>query len=285
MLDVVKVTPAIGAEVSGWNFSKPAPQDVQDAIYDALLENLVIFFRGTDVNPAEHIAFAERFGALNEPHPLYPHVEGFERIMVLENDSGTPPDTNSWHADQTFKSEQPFASILVARHVPPVGGDTMWSSCYAAYDRLSDGMRHDLEGLEAVHDFGDFRNNFAGMENGKSGAERLNESVGRFGHTIKPLIETHPVTGRRFLNYNEAFVTHIVGMTTNESSAIKTFLANHMNKPEDQMRWRWQTGDIAMWDNRVTTHYAVADYLPQYRCMNRITVVNDRRAKDARKVT
>ena len=191
--------------------------------------------------------------------------------------SDAPPDTNSWHTDLTFKKEQPFASILVAREVPEVGGDTMWSSLYAAYDRLPEGMRSDLEGLEAIHDMGDFRNSFAEAKGGTSGEERLNESVGRFGHRIRPLIDKHPVTGRKFLNYNEAFITHIVGLTTNESNALRVFLANHMNRPEDQVRWRWQPGDIAMWDNRVTMHYAVADYLPQYRQMNRVTVVEDRR--------
>jgi taurine dioxygenase len=282
MFDIARVTPAIGAEISGVKFTKPVGPDVHEAIYQSLLEHLVIFFRGTDISPAMHLAFAKGFGNIDEPHPLYPHVDEFENIVLLENDSGAPPDTNSWHTDLTFKSEQPFASILVARHVPPVGGDTMWSSSYAAYDRLPDGMKRDLEGLKAIHDLGDFRNSFAETKNGKSGVERLNKSVARFGHNIKPLIDTHPVTGCKFLNFNEAFVTHIVGLTTNDANALKTFLSNHMNKPEDQLRWRWKPGDIAVWDNRVTMHYAVADYLPEYRCMNRITVVHDRRERDAR---
>lgn len=102
--------------------------------------------------------------------------------------------------------------------------------------------------------------------------------MGRFGHMVRPLTGTHPVTGRKFLNFNEAFVSHILGLTASESAALKTWLAGHMNRPEDQVRWRWKAGDLAMWDNRCTMHYAVADYLPDYRCMNRITVVEDRRA-------
>lgn len=144
-------------------------------------------------------------------------------------------------------------------------------------------MRRDLESLEAVHDMGDFRNNFGDTRNGKSGAERLNDGMARMGQTVRPLIGTHPVTGRKFLNFNEAFVSHILGMTTGESSALKTVLVYHMNKPEYQMRWCWQDGDMAMWDNRVTMHYAVADYLPDYRCMNRITVVRDGRANKTSK--
>ncbi len=279
MLSIDPVTPSIGAEISGLDFSRPMPATMYDKIYQALLQHLVIFVHGVEIGPADHIAFAQNFGELDEPHPLYPHVEGYENIVLLENDSDAPPDTNSWHTDLTFKSEQPFASILIARQVPQTGGDTMWSSCYAAYDRLPDGMKKDLEGLEAVHDLGDFRNSFAIEKNGKSGSERLDDGVALFGHNIRPLIGTHPVTGHKFLNFNEAFVTHIVGLSTNEANSLKTFLANHMNKPEDQVRWRWSPGDLAMWDNRVTMHYALADYLPQYRCMNRVTVAYDRRAE------
>jgi len=275
---ISKITPAIGAEIDGVDFSRPISDHTSDTIYQALLDNLVVFIRGTDISPRAHLEFARSFGQIDGPHPLYPHVKGYENIVLLENDSGAPPDTNSWHTDLTFKREQPFASILVARRVPQVGGDTLWSSCYAAYDCLTPGMKQDLGGLEAIHDMGDFRNSFATAQNGRSGVDRLNESVGRFGHMVRPLIGTHPVTGRRFLNFNEAFVTHIVGLTTNESNALRTVLANHMNRPEIQMRWRWNAGDIAMWDNRVTMHYAVADYLPAKRSMNRITVVSDKRA-------
>jgi taurine dioxygenase len=279
MLEINPVTPAIGATVSGIDFSRPVAERVHDEIYQALLQHLVIFMRGAEIDPEAHLAFARAFGELDEPHLLYPHVEGFADIVLLENDAHSPPDTNCWHTDLTFKAIQPFASILIARQVPRVGGDTMWSSCYAAYERLPDGMKSDLEGLEAVHDLGDFRNSFASEKDGKSGIERLNENVANFGHNIRPLIGRHPVSGRKFLNFNEAFVTHIVGLTTNEANSLKTFLANHMNKPEDQVRWKWCNGDLAMWDNRVTMHYALADYLPQYRCMNRVTVVRDRRVE------
>ena len=278
MLIIDPVTPSIGAVISGLDFSKTVPESIYDEIYQALIQYLVIFICGAEIDPVRHLELAKNFGELDEPHPLYPHVDGFENIVKLENDGNAPPDTNSWHTDLTFKAVQPFASILIARQVPDVGGDTMWSSNYAAYDRLSDGLKHDLLSLEAVHDFGDFRNSFANQQDGQSGARRLNEKIVMFGHNVRPLIDVHPVTGRKFLNFNEAFVTHIVGLTTNESNALKTFLANHMNRPEDQVRWKWSNGDLVMWDNRVTMHYALADYLPQYRCMNRVTVVKDRRA-------
>ena len=269
-----KLTPALGAVLEGVDLQVGPLDALSDALYSALLEHQVIFIPKTDITPKAHLALAETFGSLDEPHLLYPHVEGFDRIVKLENDSGAPPDTNSWHTDLTFKQTQPFASILVARSVPEVGGDTLWSSLYAAYERLPDGMKLDLQGLEAIHDMGDFRNTFAEHTEPEVS---LNDAVGRFGHRVRPLIDYHPVTGRAFLNFNEAFVTHIKGLTNSESNSLKTWLANHMNRPELQLRWRWQAGDLAMWDNRVTMHYAVADYLPAYRCMNRVTVVHDRR--------
>ncbi len=278
MLEIDPLTPTIGAEIRGVDFTRPLSAELHDRIYQALLDYLVIFFRGTDITPEMHLGFARDFGDIDVPHPVYPHVEGFKNIVLLDNDAGSPPDTNAWHTDLTFRTKQPFASIVVARVIPPSGGDTLWSSCHAAYERLSDGMRRDLEELQAIHDMGDFRNSFVRDTDTRTGVDRLNEKVPGFGHAIRPLIAAHPVTGKKFLRFNEAFVTHIVGLTTNESAALKTYLANHMNKPEDQIRWRWREGDIAMWDNRVTMHYAVSDYLPARRCMNRVTVTNDRRS-------
>ena len=272
-----KCTPAIGAELLDVDMSSPFSRASIDYIHAALMDSLVLFIRDIYLTPADHLNFARAFGQIDAPPPHYPHVDGLEQTVVLENDKDNPPDQNSWHTDLTFKSEQPFASILVARKVPPTGGDTLWSSCYAAFERLPDGLKRDLKELNAVHDFGDFRNDFAIDDDSMLAAQRLDMAVTRFGPAVKPLIGFHPITGRPYLNFNEAFVTHIVGLTTNESNSLKMVLANHMNRPEDQVRWRWQEGDLAMWDNRVTMHYAVADYMPAYRCMNRVTVVDDKR--------
>ena len=277
---VEPITPAIGARISGIDLTRPAGDEVYDALYRALLRHLVVFIRGVDIDPATHLALARNFGDIDRPHPHYPRVEGFDGIVLLENDEQRPPDTDSWHTDLTFRQPQPFASLLLARAVPACGGDTLWSSCHAAYERLPEGMKRDLEQLEAIHDLGDFRNSFAHAGDGYSADENLNQNVSRFGHRVRPLIGSHPVTGRKYLNYNEAFVTHIVGLGSHEANSLKVFLAGHMNRPEHQVRWRWRAGDLAIWDNRVTMHYALADYLPHYRCMNRVTVVNDRRAGD-----
>jgi len=282
MLKTRKISPAIGAEVLNGDLSGGLTGALADAIHDALMQHLVLFFRGADITPRAHLDLARAFGDIDAPHPLYASVEGFPNIVRLENGAGNPPDTDAWHTDLTFKAEQPFASILVARALPDCGGDTLWSSCYAAYDRLGDGIKRDLAGLSAVHDMGDFRNSVGQDRDDASGSERLNAGMGRFGHQIRPLIGTHPVTGRKYLNFNESFVSHIMGMTTNRGNLLKSFLADHMNRPEDQLRWRWRVGDVAIWDNRVTMHYAVSDYLPQRRCMHRVTVLRDRRTPPPR---
>ena len=145
MISVNKITPHIGAEIKGVDFSKVLPSKYQKLIYDALIENLVIFFRNTEISHQKHLEFSEAFGELDSPHPVYPYVEGFKKIVKLENNIDNPPDTDAWHTDLTFKKVQPFASVLVARSVPKIGGDTLWSSCYRAYDRLPNGMKNDFE--------------------------------------------------------------------------------------------------------------------------------------------
>ena len=192
MIEVKKLTPAIGAIIEGVNFSKPLDKKIFDQIYEVLIENLVVFFRNTNISPIAHLEFSENFGKLDDPHPVYPNVEGFSRIVKLENDENSPPDTDAWHTDLTFKKEQPFASVLVARSVPEIGGDTLWSSCYAAYDRLPYGMKTDFEKIKCIHDMGDFRNKFAQTGNAKSSVERLNNGMSKFGQNIRNLIEQPP---------------------------------------------------------------------------------------------
>ena len=275
-ITISPLTPTIGAEISGVDLGRPLDTAHEDAIYQALLDHLVIFFRDQDITPERHLAFSQSFGELDRPHPLYAQVPGHERIVMLANDAQNPPDTDGWHTDLTFLAEPPFASILVAREVPESGGDTLWASMVAAYDALPEDMKHYLEGLSAVHDMGDFRNSFAV---GETDGERLLAATQRFGCAIHPLVKTHPVTGRKFLYVNEGFTVHIVGQTARESRRLLNYLLDHINRPEYQVRFRWQSGSVAMWDNRCTQHYAVSDYLPAYRCMHRTTVVRDRRAE------
>ena len=272
---IVPLTTAIGAEIHGVDLGKPLDAATGDLIYQVLLRHLVVFFRDQDISPERHLAFAQSFGELDAPHPHYAHVPGFDRIVMFANDAKNPPDTDNWHTDLTFKSEPPFASILVAREVPDTGGDTLWASMYAAYDTLPTAMKTQVAALRAVHDMGDFKNSFV---DATDSTERLLDATQRFGFAIHPLVRVHPVTTRKYLYVNDSFTSHILGLTAAASRRLLGYLLDHINHAPHQVRFKWRRGSIAMWDNRCTQHYAVADYLPAYRCMNRITVVKDRRA-------
>lgn len=273
-LIVRKLTPAIGAELSGIDLNQPIDTATADKIYEALLDNLVIFFRDQDIAPQNHLAFARSFGALDKPHPVYAQVDGHDGIVLLENNAGNPPDTNEWHADVTFQQDPPFASILVARDVPECGGDTLWASMYAAYDTLPTDIKARIDGLTAIHDMGAFRNNFAA---GEKTADKALTAMQRFGMAVHPVVKTHPMTGRKCLFVNRSFTHSILGLSGDESRRLLAYLLDHIDAPEYQVRFKWTAGTVAMWDNRCTQHYAVNDYLPAHRCMNRVTIVDDRR--------
>lgn len=272
---VVPLTTAIGAEIHGVDLAQPLDAGTGDVIYQALLRHLVIFFRDQEISPERHLAFAQSFGELDAPHPHYAHVPGFDRIVMFANDAKNPPDTDNWHTDLTFKAEPPFSSILVAREVPETGGDTLWANMYSAYESLPAEVKAQIATLRAIHDMGDFKNSFVDASNSSA---RLLEATRRFGFAIHPLVQTHPVTGRKYLYVNDSFTNHIVGLTARASRRLLNYLLDHIDRAENQVRFKWRRGSVAMWDNRCTQHYAVADYLPAYRCMNRITVVKDRRA-------
>lgn len=274
-LRIEPITPAIGAEITGIDLTSPLASAACEAIYAALLEHHVIFFRDQPLSPASHLALAQSFGDLDGPHPVYPHVDDFENIMKLENGPDNPPDTDGWHTDLTFKQDPPFASILWAKKIPPVGGDTLWASLSAAYRALPEDMKSLLSGLNAVHDMGDFRNNFSV---GETSGEKLTAAHQKFGSAIHPIIRNHPATGRPYIYVNEGFTQQIVGMRATDSNRLLSWLFRHIEQPEFQVRFRWSENALAMWDNRCTLHYATGDYLPHRRCMHRITVLNDRRA-------
>ena len=273
MLKIEKITGAIGAEISGIALSRDLTSDVCDEIYDALINHQVIFFRDQDLSPEAHLQLAKSFGEPEPPHPVYPHVEDFENIVLLKSGGGDVPDTNDWHKDMTFKATPPFTSILHAVNVPAVGGDTLWSSTSAAYDNLPDAWKTHLEGLEAMHDIGTFRNDFYK----KGGIEAVNNALKDTGSAVHKIIDTHPVSGLKYLNVNQSFTRNIVGMIQGESDRILHYLYQHMAKPEFQVRFRWRNNSIAIWDNRITHHYAICDYLPNIRHMQRITVLDDKR--------
>ncbi len=278
---ISQLTPHIGAEASGVDLSKPLESSDADVLYEMLIKHQVVFLRDQKITPETHLALAQSFGEPEAPHPVYRNLQGFERITVLANGPEKPPSTDGWHTDLTFKTNPPFTTILHAVKIPPVGGDTLWLSMSAAYDTLPKGMKSELEGLRAVHDLGDFRNNFSHGDAESCGRE-LTAAHERFGNALHPIVQIHPVNGKKFLYVNPCFTRHVAGMKAQESNRLLSYLYDHIYKPDYQVRFKWTAGTVAFWDNRCTQHYATADYLPHSRKMHRVTVINDRRADSAK---
>tara|TARA_Y100000813_G_scaffold157891_1_gene118049 strand:+ start:136 stop:975 length:840 start_codon:yes stop_codon:yes gene_type:complete len=271
-----KLSPELGAEISGIDLSKDFNEEIQNKIYNDLIRYKVLFFRDQNITPQFHIEFAKSFGSIEEPHPVYPHVDGFPEIVLLENDKDNPPDTDEWHTDVTFKNDPPFASVLYSKIIPEVGGDTLWSSLSKIYDALPNELKGQIENLRAIHDMGSFRNNYMNDDD-KESSIKLNKGFQEFGNAVHSVVKEHPISNERFLYINPSFTSQIVGMTTTDSNNLLSYLFNFMCKPEFQIRFKWTPNTLAIWDNRCTMHYAIGDYMPDKRVMHRVTVLNDRR--------
>ena len=275
MFEVKPLTPSIGAEISGISLNDELNDDAIEQVYSSLIKHQVIFFRNQNLSPESHLKLAESLGEIDPGHPVYPHVDGYQSIVLLRNDANNRPDTADWHKDLTFKANPPFASILHGIKVPKYGGDTLWASMSAAYDQLPDGWKDYLEGLEAIHDMGTFRNDYYK----EGGVESINNALKSVGSAVHKVIDTHPISGLKYINVNQSFTRNIVNENQGPSDQVLQFLYQHMNKPEFQVRFHWEDDSVAIWDNRITQHYAVCDYLPELRHMQRITVINDKRDK------
>lgn len=274
VLEIEPLSPAIGAVLRGVNLAETASDDLIGDIRAALLKHQVIFFEGQDFTPTQQRDFAARFGDLHV-HPLYDRDEGHPEIMIIDNHVDNPTDNNFWHTDVTFIDTPPMGSILAARQLPPVGGDTMWASMTAAYNALSKPMQKFLQGLEAVHDFS-FAFTADGLAGSQAGREKYEKAVAANPPVIHPVIRTHPETGEPGIFVNSVFTRRIKGLRREESRALMAFLNTHIQQPEFVVRWRWRPGDVAFWDNRNTQHRAVDDFLPHRRIMTRATVLGDR---------
>ena len=266
--------PYIGAQVSDIDLSRPLSDAQFEQLYHGLLRHQVLFLRNQLITPEQQRALAIRFGDLHI-HPVYPHAEGVEEIIVLDTHQDNPPDNDNWHTDVTFIETPPAIAILASKLLPDNGGDTLWSSGIAAYDALSEPFKQLLNGLQAEHDF---KKSFQEYKYRKTEEEhqRWQQAVAKHPPVQHPVIRTHPVSGRKALFVNEGFTTRLLGLSEKESEALLGFLFWHTAKPEFQVRWRWQPNDVAIWDNRVTQHYANADYYPARRIMHRATVLGDK---------
>lgn len=271
--DLDPLGPAIGARVAGLDLRQPLPDATRDALHEALLKHHVLFFEGQTITPAQQRDLALRFGSLHI-HPIYPQVAGVPEIVILDTDANNIPDNDNWHTDVTFIRTPPLGAILSAQLLPPQGGDTLWSSGIAAYEGLSQPLRKLVDPLTAEHDF---VKSFPAWRHARTPEERQRWEAARNANppVIHPVVRTHPVSRRRGLFVNEGFTTRIPELNPRESDAVLRLLTEHSARPEYTVRWRWKPQDVAFWDNRLTQHYASADYLPHRRVMHRATILGD----------
>jgi taurine dioxygenase len=267
---IMPVAGGVGAEIRGLDIARPLPSPTVAALREALGTHGVLFFRDQDLSEAQHIAFAEHFAPINI-NRFFRAVEGWPQIAEVRKE---PEQTRNigggWHTDHSYDQIPALGSVLYAREVPEYGGDTMFSSMYAAYDALSDGLKNTLLGLRAVHSS---RHVFGAK------AGRPDELKDRLGNpelatqdAVHPMVITHPISGKRALFVNPGFTLHIEGWTAEESRPLLDYLYRHAVRPEFTCRFSWQRGSLAFWDNRATWHLAVNDYHGQRRLMHRITL-------------
>jgi taurine dioxygenase len=272
-IDIIPLSPALGAEISGVNLSRDLTGEQRTAIEQALLDHQVLFFRNQPITPRQQARFAANFGDLHI-HPIYPNVPEQPEVLILDTAVTDVRDNAIWHTDVTFLPTPALGAVLSAKQVPAYGGDTLWASGIAAFEALSGPMKALLDGLTATHDF---TRSFPLERFGNTPADfaRWEETRRKNPPLSHPVIRTHPVSGRKALFVNEGFTTRINELEAAESEAILKLLFAHGTRPEFTLRWRWQADDVAMWDNRVTQHYAVDDYRPQRRVMHRATMLGD----------
>jgi len=273
-LEIQPLGPAIGALVRGIDITRPISDWERDKLHTGLLQHHVLFFENQAITAPQQRDLAARFGELHI-HPVYPRHPEAPEIILLDTSNDNPPDNDNWHTDVTFIETPPMGAILSAQLLPPMGGDTLWASGIAAYEALSEPYRRFLDPLTAEHDF---LQSFPAWRFARTESERVRWEAARDKHplVVHPVIRTHPVSKRRGLFVNEGFTSRIVELEPKESAAVLGHLTAHVARPEFCVRWRWKPNDVAFWDNRLTQHYASADYLPHRRVMHRATIMGDK---------
>jgi taurine dioxygenase len=274
LIAIETLTPAIGGVVEGVDLSRPLEDAVFHQIHAALLDRQVLFFRDQSITPFQQRALASRFGPLHI-HPIYPNLPEAPEILVLDTERNDLADNALWHSDVSFSETPPLGAVLVARKLPEAGGDTLWASATAAYAALPEALKRTIEGLTATHDLAlSFPpERFAADPAARAQLEAAKQKNPPISH---PVVRTHPETGAKAIYVSEGFTSHIDGLPKAASDALLGVLFRHVTQPQFQVRWRWRLGDVAIWDNRVTQHYAVDDYRPHHRIMHRATIVGDR---------
>lgn len=263
-LEAKPVTRRIGAEIFGVDLGAPLSNEQVSELHDALIRYQVLFFRDQEISHEAHKEFGRKFGPL-AIHSGVPGIDGHPEIVAIHADAQSKfVAGESWHSDLTADAEPPLGSILYLPIVPEDGGDTVFASMYAAYEKLSDRMKTYLDGLTAIHDADHvYRPLFPDVDR-------------KYPMSVHPVIRTHPVSKRKLIFVNPSYTTSIVGLPKTESDAILRYLYQHCSNPDFQVRFRWRPKSVAFWDNRCTWHQAIWDYFPDTRSGYRVTVAGDR---------
>jgi alpha-ketoglutarate-dependent sulfate ester dioxygenase len=274
-LTVTKIGGRIGARIDGVHLGPDLGDDVVAQIRSVLLAHKVVFFRGQQhLDDEGHIAFAEQMGTLTTAHPTV--NTGSAKVLSLAANKGMA--ANSWHTDVTFVDRIPAISILRGVTIPAYGGTTNWANTVAAYESLPAPLRALVDTLWAVHtndyDYAATSENPDKDQDGKTSVFSREQFTSTKFETEHPVVRIHPETGERALVLGH-FVKKFVGLNSAESAALFNLLQARVTKLENTVRWSWEQGDVAMWDNRATQHYAVADFDDQRREVRRITVAGD----------
>jgi taurine dioxygenase len=271
-LQVRRIAGALGAEIEGADLAKPLGDEQAAEIRRAWLDNLVLFFRDQPLTPDQFLAFARRLGTPIE-YPFVKGIDGFPEIIEVKKLEHERINFGGiWHSDTAYLTEPPMASMLLAREVPPVGGDTLFANMYLAYDALSNGMKRLLADLRAVNSSSRADVTRTREDRVKTGGREAARTEYVAEH---PVVRTHPETGRKTLYVNIAHTARFVDMTEEESAPLLSYLYQHQVRPEHTCRFVWRPGSLALWDNRCVQHNPINDYHGYRRLMHRITLAGD----------
>ncbi len=276
-ITVRQLTPAVGAEISNVDIAGGVADEALHEIHAALMAHGVVFFRDQDITPLQQRDFAARFGRLRQAtRSAFLVQENVPEMHVLVNDRERPPNVNHYHSDGIFREEPEFASMLRAVEVPEAGGDTIFVGMRVAYNALSAAMKAYLVNKQAINDFMKLHGSPKKARSWEGeNWERMEKSRRANPPVAHPMVKVHPVTGLKSLYISESFTASVVGLGEDESKGLLDMLNRHCARPEFQCRFHWRPGSMAFWDNRATQHYAVADYWPERRLMNRVTIETD----------
>ncbi len=270
MIEIEPLTPNIGAKIHGISLSSCSDSDFEQ-LYQAFLSYQVVFIDNQVLSPEQHLTLAKRFGELEPVHPFFPNVASHPQVSVIETTRGNAPFESYWHTDLTWRQCPSKSSLLHAQHVPPFGGDTIWCSMSAVFESLDQSLKDKLLSYSAVHSlvaFEEIDPELVELEWHKNVVKTSQENP----PVTHPAVMLHPETKKEILYINEQFTRFFNEVDRSESDSLLTQLFAIARQPEFQVRFKWKKNAMAIWDNRVTQHYAVIDYGDEPRKLHRVTV-------------